>query len=269
MDRYEKVFDRIAKNEKVKAVVLRVNSPGGDALVSDNIWDRVEKLKANGKYVVASYGDYAASGGYYISCGADKIVTQPNTLTGSIGVYSIIPDLSKTLSNKLGINFDTISTGRNTFIYSPMISRTKAQNKKIQAETEQTYKKFLNRVAQGRNMTVEQVDRVAQGRVWSGVDAVEAGLADVIGDLKEAIALAAEGAEIENFKLLQYPVIKKSFYEELLYEIMTAETVRTVLGVNINVNAKYHKKLSEVMDIISDERIGRPQYRLPFFIVED
>ena len=132
MDRYEKVFDRILKNDKVKAVVLGVNSPGGDALESDIFWDRVEELKAKGKYVVASYGDYAASGGYYISCGANEIVTQPNTLTGSIGVFAMIPDLSNTFKNKLGINFDSIGTGENTFIYSAVIPRSQAQNQKIQ-----------------------------------------------------------------------------------------------------------------------------------------
>ena len=267
MDRYEKVFDRIAKNDKVKAVVLRVNSGGGDAVVSDIIWDRVEELKSKGKYVVASFGDYAASGGYYISCSADKIVTQPNTLTGSIGVFAMLPDFSNTLSNKLGINFDTIGTGRNTFIYSSLVSRSKAQNEKIQAETEQTYDLFIRRVAEGRNMSVDEVDEVAQGRVWSGEDAVDAGLADEIGDLKEAIALAAEGAEIDDYKLLQYPLIKKSMYEQLLYEIMTTETVQAVIGPKKKV--KYKKEFSAMMELFSDERIGRPQYRLPFLILQE
>ena len=266
-DRYKKIFDRVQKNEKVKAVVLRVNSPGGDAVESDIIWDHVEELKAKGKYVVASFGDYAASGGYYISCGADKIVTQPNTLTGSIGVFAMIPDLSETFSGKLGIDFDTVGTGKNTFIYSPLLQRTPAQNTRIQHDIERTYAQFLDRVGKGRKMTTEEVDKVAQGRVWSGEDAVGVGLADQIGDLKEAIELAANAAEIDDFKLLQYPVIKKTVYEELLFEIMNAETIHTMF--NKSERPDYSKSLKRLLSLVSDEEIGRPQYRLPFFILEE
>ena len=116
-------------------------------------------------------------------------------------------------------------------------------------------------------MSVDEVDEVAQGRVWSGEDAVDAGLADEIGDLKEAIALAAEGAEIDDYKLLQYPLIKKSMYEQLLYEIMTTETVQAVIGPKKKV--KYKKEFSAMMELFSDERIGRPQYRLPFLILQE
>lgn len=266
MDRYEKVFDRLVKNNKVKAVVLRVNSPGGDALESDIIWDRVEQLKNAGKYVVASFGDYAASGGYYVACGADEIVTQPNTLTGSIGVFAMIPDLSQTMKKQLGINFDSIGTGENTFIYSPMVPRTKEQNAKIQVNTEQTYARFLSRVAEGRDMSVEEVDKVAQGRVWSGTDAVGVGLADEVGDLDRAIELAAEGAGIESYKTLQYPVIKKNIYEQILQDIMAMEEVQILTGAKKEVLLK--KEIESILYLLSNKEISRPQTRLPFMIME-
>ena len=266
MGRYEKVFDRLMKKSDVKAVVLRVNSGGGDALESDIIWDRVEQLKSAGKYVVASFGDYAASGGYYISCGADKIVTQPNTLTGSIGVFSMIPDLSATFSNNLGINFDSIGTGANTFMYSPMVPRNANQNRKIQATTEATYQKFLGRVAEGRKMSKEAVHEIAQGRVWSGTDAVNVGLADAVGDINLAIEMAAEGAGYEGYKILQYPVIEKTFYEEILEGLMEVENIKMVFGIKKQNDLE--KKFAGVVKLLSKHNIGQPQCRLPFIIIE-
>ena len=265
MEVYSKVFDRLMKKDDVKAVVLRVNSGGGDALVSDNIWDRVEQLKDAGKYVVASFGDYAASGGYYISCGADEIVSMPNTLTGSIGVFSMIPDFSKTFSENLGIHFDSIGTGENTFMYSTMVPRTEAQNRKIQANTEQTYQLFLERVAEGRGKTKEEIHEVAQGRVWSGEDAVGAGLVDTIGDLDVALALAAEGAGYDDdYKILTYPVIETTFYEELLKGIGEMENVQAALG--FQKPKLIDERLLKMAEWISHKQLAKPQCRVPFMI---
>ena len=264
MDTYKKVFDRLASRKSVKAVVLRVNSGGGDALESDIIWDRVEELKKAGKYVVASFGDYAASGGYYISCGADQIVSMPNTLTGSIGVFAMIPDLSQTFANNLGIRFDSIGTGENTFMYSPMVPRNKAQNQKIQANTEQTYQKFLSRVAEGRGKSVEEIHQVAQGRVWSGEDAVEAGLVDEIGDLDKAIEIAAEGAELDNYQVYSYPIIERSFYEELLYSLGDLENVKAAL--QIKTPKILNPEILDMVEMVSEHQLAKPQCRLPFMV---
>lgn len=262
---YSKVFDRLMKKNDVKGVVLRVNSGGGDALVSDNIWDRVEELKEAGKYVVASFGDYAASGGYYISCGADEIVSMPNTLTGSIGVFSLIPDLSGAFSKNLGIHFDSIGTGENTFMYSTMVPRNDAQNRKLQANTEKTYQLFLERVAEGRNRTVEEIHEVAQGRVWSGDDAVEAGLVDTIGDLDLALDLAAKGAGYgDDYKVLTYPVIETSFYEEMLKSLSEIENVKAVLGYD---EAKIlDQRILDMAELISEKQLAKPQARIPFML---
>tara|TARA_Y100000385_G_scaffold289921_1_gene361018 strand:- start:573 stop:2348 length:1776 start_codon:yes stop_codon:yes gene_type:complete len=262
---YSKVFDRLMKKDDVKAVVLRVNSGGGDALVSDILWDRVEELKSAGKYVVASFGDYAASGGYYIACGADEIVSMPNTLTGSIGVFAMIPDLSGTFSENLGIHFDSIGTGANTFMYSTMVPRNDAQNRKLQANTEMTYQLFLDRVAAGRNRTKEEIHQVAQGRVWSGDDAVEAGLVDTIGDLDLALNLAAKGAGYDDdFKVLTYPVIETTFYEELLKSIGEMENVKAVLG--LKKPKILNQKILDMVELISEKQLATPQCRLPFVL---
>ena len=262
---YSKVFDRLMKKDDVKGVVLRVNSGGGDALVSDNIWDRVEELKEAGKYVVASFGDYAASGGYYISCGADEIVSMPNTLTGSIGVFSLIPDLSGAFSQNLGIHFDSIGTGENTFMYSTLVPRNDAQNRKLQANTEKTYQLFLERVAEGRNRTVEEIHEVAQGRVWSGDDAVEAGLVDTIGDLDLALDLAAKGAGYgDDYKVLTYPVIETTFYEEMLKSLSEIENVKAVLGYDeANI---LDQRILDMAELISEKQLAKPQARIPFML---
>ncbi|MEE9372014.1 MAG: signal peptide peptidase SppA [Saprospiraceae bacterium] len=265
MEVYGKVFDRLIKKKDVKAVVLRVNSGGGDALVSDNIWDRVEELKEAGKYVVASFGDYAASGGYYISCGADKIVSMPNTLTGSIGVYSMIPDFSGAIADNLGIYFDSIGTGENTFMYSTMVPRNAAQNRKLQASTEVTYQKFLKRVADGRGKSKEDIHKVAQGRVWSGEDAIGAGLVDTLGDLDVAIAIAAKGAGYDdNYKMLTYPIIEKTFYEEILEGLGEMENVKMLLG--INTPKLLDKKILDMAKMMTEKQLAKPQTRLPFII---
>lgn len=263
VERYEKDLEKIGKNDKVKAVVLRVNSPGGSAFASDVIWDKIEKLKDQGKIVVASFGDYAASGGYYIACGADLIVSEPTTLTGSIGVYSMMPNFNGFFKENLGINWDTVRTGSHNFIYSSFTPKSEANNLKLQQNTERTYQKFLNRVATGRSMDSEQVDEIAQGRVWSGEDALQVGLVDTIGSLEEAIAIAADLAEIDDYKTLQYPVIEQSVYEELWTAVMSETSLEARLKPEVE-----HKLIQRIYERLEPilQAAETPQARLPIVL---
>lgn len=193
-------------DDDVKAIVLRVNSPGGDALASDVIWREVDLAKKN-KPVVVSMGDYAASGGYYISCDANEIVAEPTTLTGSIGVFGLIPNAQELLNDKLGITVDTVSTNTHAAsgsIFYPLLSNEEAV---IQGGIENFYHTFLTRVANGRNMTTAQVDSIAQGRVWSGTDAKKIGLVDTLGDMKMAIRIAAAKAHLTTYSIEELPTM--------------------------------------------------------------
>jgi protease-4 len=191
----------------VKAVVLRVNSPGGSSLASDIIWREVELTKAE-KPVIVSMGNLAASGGYYISCGANKIIADENTITGSIGVFGLIPNMKDMFNNKLGVTFDTV----NTNTYSDMGNGVRAlkplETAYITNMIERIYDDFVNKVSEGRNMTYETVDEIGQGRVWSGTDALKIGLIDDIGGLNDAVDLAAEMVELENYTVLELPETK-------------------------------------------------------------
>jgi protease-4 len=204
-----KAIRKIKKDSKIKAVVLRVNSPGGVALTADLIWRELELLKQE-KTLVVSMGNYAASGGYYIACNADKIFAEPTTITGSIGVFGTIPNFSG-LAKNIGINAEQVSTNKNSMGYSPYEPMTKDFYNVTKEGIERVYTTFLNRVAEGRNMTYDQVDEVAQGRVWTGKEALEVGLVDELGSLDDAIAAAAELAELDSYKTSNYPRYKKDF----------------------------------------------------------
>lgn len=192
------------EDEKVKAVVLRVNSPGGDALASEVIWREMELCKKV-KPVVVSMGDVAASGGYYISCGADTIVAQPNTITGSIGVFGLFFNFQKMFNSKLGVTFDTYRTGQYSDIGSGIRSLTDAERQIYQNAVERVYSTFTKRVSNGRKMPVADVDSLGQGRVWSGSDALASGLVDVMGGLDDAIKIAADMAGVSNYRLSELP----------------------------------------------------------------
>lgn len=221
------------QNEEVKAIVLRVNSPGGSALASEVIWNEIEQAKAAGKIVVTSMGDYAASGGYYISCNSDMILAQPNTLTGSIGVFGLIPNVQKMMKNKLGINIDVVKSNKHATginIFQPM---DEIEYKHMLAQIEDIYGTFTQRVADGRGMLVEKVDEIGQGRVWSGADALELGLVDKLGSLDDAIAAAAELAKISDYAIDYYPLKKSWFmkiFENMNEEQTAAEIIRGELG---------------------------------------
>ena len=207
-DRFAKILADIRKDPAVKATVLRVNSPGGSVLAAEKILAEVQLLQAK-MPVVASYGDYAASGGYWISAGCDKIYTNATTLTGSIGVFSMIPDFQKVIQKKLHVGMTHINSNKHSDMYKLMRPLDGAEVKYMQKSIEKIYDRFTGLVADGRDMTVPQVDRIAQGRVWSGSEAVAINLADEIGTLEDAIdwAIASieDGSDVSDIAIASYP----------------------------------------------------------------
>ncbi|MCJ8164519.1 signal peptide peptidase SppA [Pontibacter sp. E15-1] len=201
-------------DEKVKAVVLRISSPGGSALASDVIWREVQ-LTREKKPVIASMSDVAASGGYYIAMGCDTIVAHPNTITGSIGVFGVIPNVKGFLNDKLGITVDHVSTGK--FSDMPTITRpmTAQEQEIVQHQIDQIYETFTSKAAKGRNMSQDKLKEYASGRVWSGIEAKQRNLVDVFGGLEDAIAIAAKKANIEDDYRLKALPARKSFIEEM------------------------------------------------------
>lgn len=218
------------QDKNVKALVLRVNSPGGSVLTSDIIYQELLKAKAK-MPVVASYGNYAASGGYYISCMAHKIFAQPTTLTGSIGVFGVIPNV-KGLTDKIGVHTDEVGTNKNATalagVFRPMSAYETAL---MQQSIEEIYAGFIGKVAQGRGMTTAQVDSIGQGRVWSGANAIEIGLVDALGGLRDAVAAAAELAKLSEYSLAEYPK-EKSFSEQIMamFEDMEARSAKAYIN---------------------------------------
>ncbi len=194
-------------DDKIKAIVLRVNSPGGSALASEVIWREV-KLAAGVKPTVVSMGDYAASGGYYISCAANKIVAQPNTLTGSIGVFGLLFNGEKMLKNKLGITTDRYKTGPYTDMGSFTRPMTNSETAIIQKSVNKVYDTFTKRVSDGRKLPQTEVDNIGQGRVWSGTDALKLHLVDTLGGINDAIAIAAKMAKLDNYRIKELPLVK-------------------------------------------------------------
>lgn len=203
-ERISRAIRKARTDDKVKAIVLRVNSPGGSALASDVIW-RETILAKKVKPVIVSMGDLAASGGYYIACAADTIFAQPNTITGSIGVFGIIPNMQKFFKNKLGITFDGVKTSK--FADLGTVSRPLSDAEKMifQNEVNKTYDTFTKKVADGRKKSQSYIDSIGQGRVWSGKEALANGLVDKLGNIDDAIASAARKAKIKDYKLVSYP----------------------------------------------------------------
>lgn len=199
-----------ARNDKkVKAIVLRIDSPGGSALTSDLIWREIELTKKV-KPVVVSMGNLAASGGYYIACNANKIFAEETTITGSIGVFGTLPNITK-LTNNIGIHTEQVKTHQNAAGYSIFTPLDDNTRNVVQESVENIYKVFVDRVAKGRNMKFEEVDSIAQGRVWTGADAIKIGLVDKIGNMNDAIKEAAKLAKIKDYKTADYPEYEKKF----------------------------------------------------------
>ncbi len=226
-----KDFRKAYKDKDVKAIVLRVNSPGGSALASENIWHEIEQAKKAGIKVVTSMGDYAASGGYYISCSSDYIFAQPNTITGSIGVFGMIPSIQKFLKNKIGITIDRVNSNKHSDFGGIFRPLDDVERDVIQNSIEEIYGLFTKRVADGRNMTVSFVDSIGQGRVWAGIDAIQLGLVDELGSIDNAISKAAELAGISNYDVVYYPKQKDWF--SMLFNIkndVVEDAIRQELG---------------------------------------
>lgn len=264
-EKYIDIFNKLESDKDVKAVVLRVNSPGGNSLSSDIIWRGVEKLKSAGKPVIASFGDYAASGGYYIAAGADTIVSAPNTLTGSIGVFLMFPNVTDLANEKLGISFDEVKTHPMAVGFTPLKELTDQEKEILQEGTLDTYDTFLKRVADGRNMTVEDVHKVAQGRVWTGTKAKELGLVDMIGDIDDAIDIAAKKAGIEEYKIKSFPKIEETLIDQLLKGFASSENVNAKLGLKES-ELTLLKEFRELKSVLLDRT---PQARLPFTLKID
>ena len=209
----EKSMNRSLKeareNKDIKAIVLRIDSPGGSALTSELIWREIELTKKV-KPVVVSMGNVAASGGYYIACNANKIFAENTTITGSIGVFGMLPNFS-TLSEKIGIHTEQVSTHTNSASYSPFVPLSDQYREITQESIERIYKTFVNRVATGRNMTFEQVDEIGQGRIWTGTEALKIGLIDEIGGMDKALAEAAKLAKIKEYRTVNFPEFDKKF----------------------------------------------------------
>jgi len=223
---YVKELNKLKEDKNVKAVVFRVNSPGGSAYESEQIWYAVKELKAV-KPVVVSMGTYAASGGYYIACGADRIISEPTTLTGSIGIFGLVPNGAQ-LAKRMGATYDGVSTNKFSdfgggelsipllgFGLIPARPLTYEEGLKVQAYIERGYDLFLSRCAEGRDKSKDEIDAIGQGRVWTGNQALELGLVDALGGVNTAIEAAAELAKIENYSVSEYPA-KKDFFLKLL-----------------------------------------------------
>lgn len=232
-ERISRAIRKARLDDNIKAVVLRVNSPGGSALASDVIWREVV-LTRKEKPVIASFGDVAASGGYYIGCAADSIFVQPNTITGSIGVFGIIPNFQNLMTNKLGITFDGVKTGKYADIMATNRPMTAGERFIIQNELNRIYSGFVSRVADGRKKSKAYIDSIGGGHVWIGTDAVQIGLADRIGSFNDAIKAAAKKAKLKNYKVVEYPDVIdpwKSLMDEGTDKIKTYYT-KQELGDN-------------------------------------
>lgn len=257
-----KSLNDAVKDEKVKVIVLRIDSPGGSALASDIIWREIELAKKH-KPVIVSMGNLAASGGYYISCNADRIFAEPTTITGSIGVFGAVPNFTK-LANNWGIHSDIVSTHKNSANYSPFQPMTESFREVTTASVESIYNIFLSRVAEGRGMTVEAVNEVAQGRVWTGSDALALGLVDEIGGLEDAIAYAKNLVEIDKYSVRNFPVFKKSF-EDFLSENMPFPFMKTREAmIKEEIGEENYQVLQQIKTMNSRKGV---QLRMPYEII--
>lgn len=257
-EKYAKIFSDIEKDENVKAVVLRVNSPGGSGLASDVMLREIERIKASGKPVVVSMGDLAASGGYFISCNADRIFAEKNTITGSIGVFGMFATIDNFMEDKLGITFDRVKTAPYadflTTINRPL---TEEEGNIFQNYINNFYDKFITKVADGRKMQKDSVDLVAQGRVWTGTQALSKGLVDEIGGLEEAIDYAVKLANTTEYRIKQYPE-KEDKWQQLIKEFSGEEAATRAMQKELGAYYTLYK------DAMYWKNLNPIQTRLPF-----
>ena len=248
---------KLRDDETVKAVVLRVNSPGGSAFASEQIWNEVVKLKEK-KPVIVSMGGYAASGGYYISCAADTIIAQPNTITGSIGIFGMFPSPHKLITNKLKLNIETVKTNRLADLGSMARPFNAEERAIMQRYINQGYATFIKRCADGRQMSTADIEAVAQGRVWTGEMAKELGLVDLLGDIELAKKIAAEKAGIESYTLIGYP--KQASTLDMLLNQAKTSYIETRIG---KVAGEFRNELNLIYNL---EQMNSLQARLPYEI---
>lgn len=254
---YSEIIRKERLDSTVKAIVLRVNSPGGNAIASDIIWRELE-LAAKVKPVVISMGNYAASGGYYIACPGTKIYANPTTISGSIGVFGLVPNAGKLLEQKIGINTETVKTNENSdfpSIYRPM---SVYEKEVMQKSIEKIYSDFVTKVASGRDMNFESVDSIGQGRVWSGTSSMNLGLVDEIGGLNDAIKGAAELAKTETYSIRELPVAEDPY--TMLLKQMSGDVKMNILKKEIGETFGFYRELLEIRDLTGI------QARLPYFI---
>lgn len=264
--KYTDIVQDIIRSEQTRAIVLRVNSPGGSAIASEQIWRSLQLAREEGKPVVVSMGDFAASGGYYIAVAADSILAEPNTLTGSIGVFAAFPVMSELSEDKLGIHWDTVKTAPLATLLSPFFPVSEAERRILQRNTDNFYETFLQRVADGRGMSRDSVHAIAQGRVWTGEQAVRIGLVDRLGDLEDAIGSAAALAGLEAYRVTEYPRTKEPL-QQLLEDLMGMETAsisyrseQAALRRQLGQWYPYYRFLEELKDSRG------VQARLPFML---
>lgn len=238
---------KIRKDENVKAVVLRVNSPGGSGYASEQIWAEIEAIKAAGKKVIVSMGDLAASGGYYISCNADHIFAESTTLTGSIGVFGAVPTAEELMTDKLGLSFDEVRTHKygnvldGSFIYKKF---NPGEALAMQRSVEEFYDLFTRRCAEGRGMSQDDIKKIAEGRVWIGKTAVELGLVDEMGGIDDAIAYAVEESGLQDYKIAVYPKQKSSF--DRIMEQLGSQARLSIVSMILGEDVPYLKALREI-----------------------
>ncbi len=259
--RYVPIIEKLRNDDKVKAIVLRVNSGGGSALASENMWRELKLTQAAGKKIVVSMGDYAASGGYYIACAADSIFAEPQTITGSIGVFSMIPIVKNLMNDKLGIRFDTVSTARYAGGFNPALGLSEAEGNFFQGSVDELYERFLKRVGDARGMTRDEAHAVAQGRVWTGKKALQLGLVDKLGGLDDAINSVAGLAGLESYRVVNYPKPKDQI-QQIVEQITGKDKDDDPI---IKAFAKELKAFGIPYDDIKMMQEARqPQFLLPF-----
>ncbi|WP_419800967.1 signal peptide peptidase SppA [Mucilaginibacter sp.] len=250
-----KAIRKARLDKKVKAVVLRINSPGGSSLASDVLWREVYLTKKV-KPIIVSMGDVAASGGYYMACAADSIYAQPNTITGSIGIFAILPNMKNFLNQKLGVTFDGVKTGKFADLGDVTRPLNPAERAILQDQVNHGYLDFTNAVASGRNKTQKYIDSIGQGRVWTGAQALKIGLVDKLGGLDAAIRSAAAKAKISDYKLVAYPE-QKSLLENFGAGL-TSEVKTYMMKQELGDNYKYYNDLQTIL------KYSGAQMRLPY-----
>lgn len=257
---YVKMLQKIEKDDAIKGVVLRVNSPGGSAFASEQIYHQLKKLKLK-KPIVVSMGDYAASGGYYISAIADKVIAQPNTLTGSIGIFGLVPNLRKALNEKVGITFDEVTTAKHANFFNTINDWDDVELNRVQKNVEYGYSIFLDRVATGRKMDTAAVNKIARGRVWTGQHAVSIGLVDELGGLELAIQRVKEIAKIKEAEVVNFPK-EKTMFESIKDDIFGSDekTDEAAMLKNLTPQILYMKQVDRI------KSLGVLQYKIPYVI---